>query len=110
MLADGRSPQRWDIMDLYRDHGPFISVSAVVADTGGLHRATLDAVHRLHTDSELEGLHIMGGSPISAGSCRRRPLNGSDLKLALECAFHPVMDDPRQHIGIRHDDASVRDR
>ena len=109
-LINSITEQRWDIMDLYKDYGPFqvivmasermedgiakqnktadeiastakraalrlqndygmplndiyidISVSAVVADTNGLHRATLDAVRMLHTDPQLKGLHIMGG-------------------------------------------------
>jgi 5-methyltetrahydrofolate--homocysteine methyltransferase len=69
--------------DIYID----VSVSAVVADTGGLHRATLDAVHRLHTDPDLKGLHIMGGLTNIGQQLPPKAADGSDLKLALECAF-----------------------
>lgn len=135
-LINSITEQRWEIMDLYKDYGPFkvivmasermedgvakqnktaeeiagtakraalrlqgdygmalgdiyidVSVSAVVADTGGLHRATLDAVHRLHSDPELKGLHIMGGLTNIGQQLPPKAADGSDLKLALECAF-----------------------
>ena len=135
-LVNSITEQRWEIMDLYKDYGPFkvivmasermedgvakqnktadeiastakraaqrlhgeyglalddiyidVSVSAVVADTNGLHRATLDAVHRLHTDAELKGLHIMGGLTNIGQQLPPKAADGSDLKLALECAF-----------------------
>jgi hypothetical protein len=69
--------------DVYID----VSVSAVVADSNGLHRATLDAVHRLHSDPELRGLHIMGGLTNIGQQLPPKAADGSDLKLALECAF-----------------------
>ncbi len=135
-LVNSVTEQRWEIMDLYKDHGPFkvivmasermeegaakqnktadeiastakraalrlcsdygmslsdiyvdVSVSAVVADTTGLHKATLAAVHRLHTDAELKGLHIMGGLTNIGQQLPPKAADGSDLKLALECAF-----------------------
>jgi len=69
--------------DVYID----VSVSAVVADTNGLHRATLDAVRMLHTDPQLKGLHIMGGLTNIGQQLPPKAADGSDLKLSLECAF-----------------------
>jgi 5-methyltetrahydrofolate--homocysteine methyltransferase len=135
-LINSITEQRWAIMDLYKDYGPFqvivmasermedgiakqnktaeeiastarraalrlqsdygmplkdiyidISVSAVVADTNGLHRATLDAVRMLHTDPQLDGLHIMGGLTNIGQQLPPKAADGSDLKLSLECAF-----------------------
>jgi 5-methyltetrahydrofolate--homocysteine methyltransferase len=69
--------------DIYID----VSVSAVVADTTGLHRATLEAVRMLHTDPQLPGLHIMGGLTNIGQQLPPKAADGSDLKLSLECAF-----------------------
>jgi 5-methyltetrahydrofolate--homocysteine methyltransferase len=135
-LVNSITEQRWEIMDLHKQFGPFkvivmasermeggvakqnktadeiastakraavrlrnehgialddiyidVSVSAVVADTNGLHRATLDAVHQLHTDPQLKGLHIMGGLTNIGQQLPPKAADGSDLKLSLECAF-----------------------
>ncbi|HLA21284.1 MAG TPA: dihydropteroate synthase [Pseudolabrys sp.] len=135
-LINSITEQRWEIMDLYKNYGPFrvivmasermedgiakqnktadeiastakraalrlqsdygmslndiyidVSVSAVVADTNGLHRATLDAVHVLHTDAQLRGMHIMGGLTNIGQQLPPKAADGSDLKLSLECAF-----------------------
>jgi 5-methyltetrahydrofolate--homocysteine methyltransferase len=135
-LITSITEQRWEIMDLYKDFGPFrvivmasermedgiakqnktadeiastakraalrlqkeygmalhdiyidVSVSAVVADTTGLHRATLEAVRMLHTDPQLKGLHIMGGLTNIGQQLPPKAADGSDLKLSLECAF-----------------------
>jgi 5-methyltetrahydrofolate--homocysteine methyltransferase len=69
--------------DVYID----VSVSAVVADTNGLHRATLEAVRMLYTDPQLQGLHIMGGLTNIGQQLPPKAADGSDLKLSLECAF-----------------------
>jgi len=69
--------------DIYID----VSVSAVVADTAGLHRATLEAVRTLHTDPQLQDLHIMGGLTNIGQQLPPKAADGSDLKLSLECAF-----------------------
>ncbi len=69
--------------DVYID----VSVSAVVADTNGLHRATLEAVRMLHTDPQLKGMHIMGGLTNIGQQLPPKAADGSDLKLSLECAF-----------------------
>jgi 5-methyltetrahydrofolate--homocysteine methyltransferase len=64
-----------------------ISVSAVVADTKGLHRATLSAVKAIRQDPDLAGIHIMGGLTNIGQQLPPKAADGSDLKLMLECAF-----------------------
>jgi 5-methyltetrahydrofolate--homocysteine methyltransferase len=64
-----------------------ISISAVIADTTGLHRATLEAIRALRSDPELQGIHIMGGLTNIGQQMPPKAADGSDLKLALECAF-----------------------
>lgn len=64
-----------------------ISVSAVVADTTGLHRATLQAIRTIRADPALAGIHIMGGLTNIGQQLPPKAADGSDLKLALECAF-----------------------
>jgi 5-methyltetrahydrofolate--homocysteine methyltransferase len=135
-LINSITEHRWEIMDLYKNYGPFrvivmasermedgiakqnktadeiastakraalrlqsdygmalddiyidVSVSAVVADTNGLHRATLEAVRMLHDDPQLKGLHIMGGLTNIGQQLPPKAADGSDLKLSLECAF-----------------------
>ena len=128
-MVNSITEQRWDIMNLYKDFGPFkvivmasermedgiakqnktadeiastakraalrlqndygmalddiyidISVSAVVADTNGLHRATLDAIRTLHDDPRLKGLHIMGGLTNIGQQLPPKAADDSDLK------------------------------
>jgi cobalamin-dependent methionine synthase I len=64
-----------------------ISVSAVVADTTGLHRATLDAIRAIRNDRDLSGIRIMGGLTNIGQQLPAKAADGSDLKLSLECAF-----------------------
>ena len=64
-----------------------ISVSAVVADTNGLHRATLAAIKAIRQDPDLAGIHIMGGLTNIGQQLPPKAADGSDLKLGLECAF-----------------------
>jgi 5-methyltetrahydrofolate--homocysteine methyltransferase len=64
-----------------------ISVSAVIADTTGLHKATLAAIRTLRSDSDLRGIHIMGGLTNIGQQLPPKAADGSDLKLSLECAF-----------------------
>ena len=79
---------------LARDHGMpmndvFIdmSVSAIVADTAGLNRATLDAVRLIGADPDLKGVHMMGGLSNIGQQLPPKAADGSDLKHSLECAF-----------------------
>ncbi len=69
--------------DIYID----LSVSAVIADTEGLSRATLDAVKLIGTDPELRGLHMMGGLSNIGQQLPAKAADGSDLKHQLENAF-----------------------
>ena len=64
-----------------------ISISAVVADTTGLHRATLDAIRTIRADPDLAGIHIMGGLTNIGQQLPAKAADGSNLKLSLECAF-----------------------
>ncbi|MCC7122459.1 MAG: dihydropteroate synthase [Gammaproteobacteria bacterium] len=64
-----------------------LSVSAVVADTEGLSRATLDAVRLIGSDPELKGLHLMGGLSNIGQQLPAKAADGSDLKHQLENAF-----------------------
>jgi len=64
-----------------------LSVSAVIADTAGLNRATLDAVKLIGADPELRGVHMMGGLSNIGQQLPARAADGSDLKHSLECAF-----------------------
>ncbi len=64
-----------------------MSISAVVADTEGLNRATLDAIDAIGHDAELAGIHIMGGLSNIGQQLPARAADGSDLKHCLENAF-----------------------
>ena len=79
---------------LARDHGVpmddvFIdmSVSAIIADTTGLNRATLDAVRMIGGDPDLKGIHMTGGLSNIGQQLPPKAVDGSDLKHSLECAF-----------------------
>lgn len=64
-----------------------LSVSAVVADTEGLNRATLEAVRLIGSDPELAGIHMMGGLSNLGQQLPAKAVDGSDLKHGLENAF-----------------------
>jgi 5-methyltetrahydrofolate--homocysteine methyltransferase len=64
-----------------------MSVSAMIADTTGLNRATLDAVKMIGSDPDLAGIHMMGGLSNIGQQLPAKAADGSDLKHALECAF-----------------------
>ncbi|ODU06492.1 MAG: dihydropteroate synthase DHPS [Rubrivivax sp. SCN 71-131] len=79
---------------LMREHGLAaddifvdMSVSAIIADTEGLNRATLDAIGLIGADPELKGVHMMGGLSNIGQQLPPKAVDGSDLKHALECAF-----------------------
>jgi 5-methyltetrahydrofolate--homocysteine methyltransferase len=67
-----------------------MSVSAIIADTTGLNRATLDAVGMIGRDPALKGVHMMGGLSNIGQQLPPKAADGSDLKHALECAFLTV--------------------
>lgn len=64
-----------------------LSVSAIVADTEGLNRATLDAVRLIGADPDLRGVHMMGGLSNIGQQLPARAADGSDLRHGLENAF-----------------------
>lgn len=64
-----------------------MSVSAIIADTVGLNRATLDAVRMIGEDPDLKGIHMMGGLSNIGQQLPPKAADGSDLKHMLECAF-----------------------
>lgn len=79
---------------LQRDYGMplddiFIdmSVSAIIADTESLNRATIDAIRLIGGDPELKGVHMMGGLSNIGQQLPPKAADGSDLKHALENAF-----------------------
>jgi 5-methyltetrahydrofolate--homocysteine methyltransferase len=92
--ADIHATARRAALHLMRDHGLAsddifvdLSVSAVVADTEGLNRGTLDAVRLIGEDPVLRGVHMMGGLSNIGQQLPAKAVDGSDLKHALECAF-----------------------
>lgn len=64
-----------------------MSVSAIIADTEGLNRGTLDAVGRIGADPDLRGIHMMGGLSNIGQQMPPKAVDGSDLKHSLENAF-----------------------
>jgi len=78
MAEQGMAPD-----DIFID----MSVSAIIADTTGLNRATLDAVSKIGHDPELKGVHMMGGLSNIGQQLPPKSADGSDLKLLLENAF-----------------------
>ena len=135
-IVNSITEHRWNLMDLYKTHGPFkvvlmaservengqargnktaqevyetarrcvlrlhgdygmplddifvdMSVSAIIADTAGLNRATLDAIGMIGADPELKGVHMMGGLSNIGQQLPPKAADGSDLKHSLECAF-----------------------
>jgi 5-methyltetrahydrofolate--homocysteine methyltransferase len=64
-----------------------LSISAIVADTQGLNRGTLEAVRLISSDPDLQGVHMMGGLSNIGQQLPPKAADGSDLKLGLENAF-----------------------
>jgi 5-methyltetrahydrofolate--homocysteine methyltransferase len=64
-----------------------MSVSAIIADTEGLNRSTVDAIKRIGDDPELKGVHMMGGLSNIGQQLPPKAVDGSDLKHSLENAF-----------------------
>jgi 5-methyltetrahydrofolate--homocysteine methyltransferase len=64
-----------------------MSVSAIIADTEGLNRSTVDAIKRIGADPELKGVHMMGGLSNIGQQLPPKAVDGSDLKHSLENAF-----------------------
>ena len=64
-----------------------MSISAIIADTQGLNRSTLDAIKAIGADPELKGVHMMGGLSNIGQQLPPKAADGSDLKHCLENAF-----------------------
>ena len=64
-----------------------MSVSAIIADTEGLNRSTVEAIRLIGQDPALKGVHMMGGLSNIGQQLPPKAVDGSDLKHALECAF-----------------------
>ncbi len=92
--AERFSPPRRAALRLKNDYGLAmddifidISISAVVADTTGLHRATLAAIRAIRSDPELKHPHHGRADQYRRATSGKEAADGSDLKLSLECAF-----------------------
>jgi cobalamin-dependent methionine synthase I len=79
---------------LVREHGMKISdvfvdisVSALIADTTGMTRATLDGIRMIGSDPELKGINISGGLSNIGQQLPVLAADGSKLKEQLEFAF-----------------------
>jgi 5-methyltetrahydrofolate--homocysteine methyltransferase len=72
-----------ELSDIFID----VSVSAIIADTEGLNRGTVEAIRRIGTNPDLKGLHMMGGLSNIGQQLPAKAVDGSDLKHSLECAF-----------------------
>ncbi len=64
-----------------------MSVSAIIADTEGLNRSTVDAIKCIGADPDLKGVHMMGGLSNIGQQLPPKAVDGSDLKHCLENAF-----------------------
>jgi 5-methyltetrahydrofolate--homocysteine methyltransferase len=64
-----------------------MSISAIIADTEGLNRATIDAIRQIGADPDLKGVHMMGGLSNIGQQLPPKAADGSDLKHCLENAF-----------------------
>ncbi len=64
-----------------------MSISAIIADTEGLNRSTLDAIQAIGAGPELKGVHMMGGLSNIGQQLPPKAADGSDLKHCLENAF-----------------------
>ncbi len=81
-------------LKMVRDHGMSvsdvyvdISVSALIADTTGMTRATLDGIRLIGSDPDLKGINISGGLSNIGQQLPVNAADGSNLKEQLEFAF-----------------------
>jgi 5-methyltetrahydrofolate--homocysteine methyltransferase len=81
-------------LKMVRDHGMSvsdvyvdISVSALIADTTGMTRATLDGIRLIGSDPDLKGINISGGLSNIGQQLPVNAADGSKLKEQLEFAF-----------------------
>lgn len=72
--------------DLFVD----VSIATLAADTEGLIQMALDGTRLVRQDPALVGIHIMGGLSNLPQHLPEKAVDGSDLRLQLECAFLTV--------------------
>ncbi len=72
-----------NVSDVFVD----ISVSALIADTTGMTRATLEGIRLIGSDPELKGINISGGLSNIGQQMPVNAADGSNLKEQLEFAF-----------------------
>jgi 5-methyltetrahydrofolate--homocysteine methyltransferase len=75
-----------------------MSVSAIVADTEGLNRATIDAIALIGADPALKGVHMMGGLSNIGQQLPPKAADGSDLKHSARVR----LPDPDRAARLRH--------
>lgn len=109
--------------ELVREHGLRmdeifidITINSVVSDTQGLTKMALDAIRRIRQDSEMQGIHIMGGltnignmlPPLEFDGVRLRHLMESAfLTVAVPLGFDTVMGTPWNNFQLLPDDNVV---
>jgi 5-methyltetrahydrofolate--homocysteine methyltransferase len=64
-----------------------ISVNALIVDTTGMTRATLDGIRAIGSDPDLKGINISGGLSNIGQQLPPKAADGSNLKEQLEFAF-----------------------
>ena len=67
-----------------------VSISAMAADSEGAIRMALEAIRQIGTLPDLKGVHITGGLSNIGQQLPPKAVDGSDLKMKLECAFLTV--------------------
>lgn len=72
--------------DLFVD----VSIATLAADTEGLIQMALDGTRLVRQDPALVRIHIMGGLSNLPQHLPEKAVDGSDLRLQLECAFLTV--------------------
>ena len=87
-----------------------MSVSAIIADTEGLNRSTVDAIKRIGADPDLKGVHMMGGLSNIGQQLPPKAVDGSDLKHAWRCAFLTLTVPHGFDYRARHAVARLRSR
>jgi len=67
-----------------------VSIVTLAADAEGLLKMALDGIQLIKNDTDLHGVHIMGGLSNLPQFLPSKAVDGSDLKHQLECAFLTV--------------------
>ena len=101
-----------DINDIYID----VTVSTLASDTEGMVKMALDAIELIGKDSDLKGIHIVGGltnignmlPPIEFDGARlRHVMESAFLTVATPLGFDTVLGTPWNNFQILHEDNEV---